>query len=384
MTFTHGDRLHSATALQIGANSDDAQENIKRFRTVLSKDLSDIAGEFQDWSKEVLGSLATPQGMMIAGAAAMGASLLALGAIASETANKFAEYVDKVDSGSDRTGIAADKMSVLKFAADRTGTSFDALVMGINRLQTSVAAANGGNDQAIQKFERLGISAATLKKGEEDVVPVLEAVMDKLRGLKSGTEQVAIARDQFGKNGTELLEFLRMGSEGMATMAQRAHELGLVITEEDIVAVKQYKVAQAELKAVQDAADVEVGRRTLPLVETVRIAWAGLFATIKGGTGDFATFATRWGANMDVIADRIHKTVAGLMAEGDEKLKGGAFGGPTDLQNWYGLSSILEGVKGKIAEATSEDASSRRRWIARNPRCRRRGKNSPSCGMKAS
>ena len=46
----------------IGANSDDAEENIQRFRQLLGTNLDDIAGQFSQWSEDVLGDLSTVEG----------------------------------------------------------------------------------------------------------------------------------------------------------------------------------------------------------------------------------------------------------------------------------------------------------------------------------
>src|ERR1700729_4185975 len=107
----------------IGANSDDAEENIQRFRTLLGKDLSDLSAEFGDWSREVFGDLTTVQGGMTAAAAALGAGVVALGAIMQESTSKYAEYVEEVERGSRVTGVSVERMSGLKFAADETHTS---------------------------------------------------------------------------------------------------------------------------------------------------------------------------------------------------------------------------------------------------------------------
>jgi hypothetical protein len=55
----------------IAANSDEAESTIKSFRALMSKDLGDLGGEFEEWSKDVFGSLTTVGGAFTAiGAAA--------------------------------------------------------------------------------------------------------------------------------------------------------------------------------------------------------------------------------------------------------------------------------------------------------------------------
>ncbi len=64
----------------IGADSDDAEENIQRFRSLLGKDLDDIRSEFHDWAEEVFGEMNTVKGALLGLTAAAGAGVVALGA----------------------------------------------------------------------------------------------------------------------------------------------------------------------------------------------------------------------------------------------------------------------------------------------------------------
>ena len=50
---------------------------------------------------------------------------------------KYERLVEAIDEGSDRTGISAEEMSKLKFAADVTSTSYDSLVRGITLFQAA-------------------------------------------------------------------------------------------------------------------------------------------------------------------------------------------------------------------------------------------------------
>ena len=56
----------------IGANTDDAESNILRFRTLMGKDLSDLTGEFDAWAGKLVGDLGTVKGALIATSALMG------------------------------------------------------------------------------------------------------------------------------------------------------------------------------------------------------------------------------------------------------------------------------------------------------------------------
>ena len=122
----------------IGANTDDAEENIQRFRALMGKDLEDLTGEFEDWAEEIVGEIGTVQAAMTAGVAVIAAAGVAAVGALNEAANKYLEFVGEVVSGSKITGIAAEDMSALKFAANATGTSFESLAHGLTLFEVNV------------------------------------------------------------------------------------------------------------------------------------------------------------------------------------------------------------------------------------------------------
>jgi hypothetical protein len=69
----------------IGANSDDAEANIARFRALLGTDLDQLAGQFKDWSDKVFGDLDTVKGAMLGITGAALAAGVAIAAFAVES-----------------------------------------------------------------------------------------------------------------------------------------------------------------------------------------------------------------------------------------------------------------------------------------------------------
>ncbi len=57
----------------VGADAHDAEANVQRFRALLSKNLSDMGSEFDQWATKVFGNLSTFGGAMAAGLAALAA-----------------------------------------------------------------------------------------------------------------------------------------------------------------------------------------------------------------------------------------------------------------------------------------------------------------------
>jgi len=115
--------IDSAASLlfNIGANSDDAEANIQRFRALLGKDLDDLSGEFSDWSTKVFGNLTTVEGAMLGVTAAAAAGIVAVGVAIEKSTNDYVEYVTEVERGSRATGISIEQMNEQQRAAIEAG-----------------------------------------------------------------------------------------------------------------------------------------------------------------------------------------------------------------------------------------------------------------------
>lgn len=345
----------------IGANTDDGVSNIQAFRSLLGKNLTDIGGDFDDWATKVLGDVSTVEGAMMAGGAAMLAGLVAAGAAAIHCADQYEQYVESVAKVSKITGIAVEDVSRLKFAVEATGGNFDSAGQGLARFTSNVVKASEGSAAQAAAFARLGITQAQLEAGEHNMLPLLEAVADKFQGLKDKTDRTTEARDLFGRSGTQFLNFLALGSDGIKQMANEADRLGLIVGKKDVEALHAYQAAMAEMKAVQEAVDIQVGRQTLPILTMLKMEWAALIQTIsQGGGGNQAGgFLTAWMTNLGQM-----KLAADGLAESLARIGKNQLTPPPDevpkiqatKEAWFELSNVLEQVKLKLAGTAGEEA----------------------------
>lgn len=348
---------------RIGADTDDAQSNIARFRTLLSKDLGDIAGEFSDWSSKVFGSLTTVSGAMTAGGAAIAAVGVAAVAAFQHASDKYVEYALEIEKGMRVTGLGAKAMSELYNAADDTRTSYDALTTGLVRFQRNIIAAASGSEEQIKSFKAVGISQKDLAAGQKDLMPLLYKVADAFQQNSSGAQKGALAFELMGRQGVQLVEMLSKGSEGFRQMAESARQAGQILTDEDIRAVREFKLAQDALSDSQQGIEIAMGKSTMQL----RI-WANALeaATLQTLTTQsvwktLGELATTWGW-AELFSD-IKKNYAGVREEIERMTKAAknAKGEPPPLANpaavketaqeYYGLSTVLDSIKGKIGAA---------------------------------
>jgi hypothetical protein len=333
----------------IGANSDDAEANISRFRTLLGTDLDEMGAQFASWSEDLVGEIGTVQAAMTAGAAVMGAALVGVGAYLVEQTHKYEEYAEKIEQGVRLTGISAESMSTLAFAAKVTGTSYEALTKGLTFFESQVVKANSGSEQQVKAFKSLGISTEELKAGETDILPLFGKVSDAFKALSSGAEKAAVSKELFSRGGAVLQEMLRLGSEGMKEMAAEAERLGLVLTGKDLVALKEHKAAIEELKAEAEAWAVEIGQKVLPILTAFTTGMIGFWEAVRSGAASngIAGFFGRWAIETASAQERMERLVKTMEAMGNKQLDLGDKAKQA-TGDFGGLSGLLETISQRM------------------------------------
>jgi len=341
----------------IGADTGDAESNVARFRTLLGKDLDDLSGEFDAWATKVFGDTSTVAGALTAVAAVTAAGAVAAAGALAEMGNHYAGYVEEVERGSKATGISTENMSGLKFMAEETGTSYDSLVTGLTRFASTIVKAGEGSEQQMKAFARLGITQEQVKAGEKDMMPLLELVADRFKGLGSQVERTAVARELFSRGGAALVKALSLGSEGIREFEKEAAKLGLTVREQDVIEVEKFRLTTKATEAQLQSISNEIGKLVLPAFENFKLGILVTAIALKDLPhalhGDYwATLKKDIGEAGDRIANLAHALAK--MPENGEPL-----GDPEKVEKvkaeWDGLASVLEKVKEAAGSGPSVD-----------------------------
>lgn len=351
----------SVTSLlfNIGANSDDAEENIARFRALMGTDLEAIGAQFESWADDVFGKLDSVKGALMgvtAGVAAIGAAAAALSYEATE---HFEEYAIAVDNASKKTGITVDDMSKLHFAAGEIGVSFDSLVMGLVRLSRSMLAASQGSEMQSAAFAKLGLTQKDLTEGQQNMMPLIEKIADRYGKMSDGAVKAAISQELFSRGGSELIRFLNMGSAGIEELAKHAEELGLVLSDKDVRAARELQAGIKAMHAEQEAMDKYIAEQTLPLWtnwKALEIGFLNALKDITSGQG-IGNFGAQLAAEFAIARFEIQKTMELATKSGGE---GHPLFDPKKTaeaaSDFKSLTSELDGMKLRLAELDGPEA----------------------------
>jgi hypothetical protein len=191
-----------------------------------------------------------------AGMVAVGTGLLATAISAASTTTDLGREVMKLQR---YTGMNAESASKLAYAAKMSGVGVDDLAVGIGKLSKTMA-------NTPDKLTKFGVEAKASDGKLRGMSDVLGDVAEKFKTMGPGTASTAAALDLFGRSGANLLPFLLKGRDGIGELADEAEKMGLVLSQDNVDAVKKNIVAQRELSAAVNGAKVQIGNEMLPIL----------------------------------------------------------------------------------------------------------------------
>lgn len=215
------------------------------------------------------------KGVGIAAAAAFTALVAATAAVISSMSKlitETAEYGDNVDKMSQKMGISSDTYQEWSFVMQHCGTSIDTLKTGMKTLATAAETGNAA-------FEKLGLTQEEIANmSQEDL---FAATIEGLQNVEDTTERTYLAGQLLGRGATELGALLNMSAEETAAMKEQVHELGGVMSEEDVKASAAFKDSLQNLNTAFDGFTRNLAATFLPAITTIM---DGMTEVITGNT----------------------------------------------------------------------------------------------------
>lgn len=242
-------------------------------------------------------------------------ALLAEGAVAGfigeqilDLGKEFAEFSEQTEIAGQKSGMTAEEIQKLDFAAKMSGVSAQQMQEGMVRLSRAMLNAEQGSKQAENAFKSFGLSADELKNMSLD--EVLSSVADRFSEWQDGAEKTALATQLFGRAGADLIPVLNKGSSGLEELKQRAEELGVVLSGEDIEAGAKLAEKFKEIGAQASTLKLRIGDSVLAKMVDTAVQGAEKWiaqelaktAATEAGTAVRAT-ATATGAAAGMAAE---------------------------------------------------------------------------------
>ena len=182
------------------------------------------------------------------------------GAIAWVTAASTAG--DRVDKLSQKMNLSRREFQEWDYITKQSGTSMEALSMGMKTLAVQ-AEADG------KAFEKLGISVRDANGNVKNQGQLFNETLAALFKYENATERLAVASKLFGRGAQELAPILNSGAKSIDELRKRAHELGLVMSDEAVDASVEFRDRLDDLIGSVRSAFYGAIQRVLPQLKEV-------------------------------------------------------------------------------------------------------------------
>ena len=181
---------------------------------------------------------------------------------------------DRVDKLSQKMNLSRREFQEWDYITKQSGTSMEALSMGMKTLAVQ-AEADG------KAFEKLGINVKDATGNIKDQGTLFNETLAALFKYENTTERLAVASKLFGRGAQELAPILNAGAQSVEELRQRAHELGLVLSDEAIDASVEFSDTLDDLIGSIRTAFFGAIQRVLPQLKEVVTSF--IDATREGG-----------------------------------------------------------------------------------------------------
>ena len=179
-----------------------------------------------------------------------------LGAGGAITGSLAAIVKGSVDAGSAmsdmsaRTGVAVEDLSRMSYVAEQIGASSQNLEMALKNLSIRMDDNVQKGEDANDAFTRLGISVLDTDGKMKSVTQIMLELADKFANVEDAATRTGLAADLFGaRAGTQLMEMLALGSEGMTEYMNKADKLGITMSTTQAQAADKLGDSLADMQA---------------------------------------------------------------------------------------------------------------------------------------
>lgn len=216
-----------------------------------------------------MGSLSTKMTAIIGVSAAVVTAIVAIEKALIEMTLAQAEAARETENMAQVMGMTTTEYQEWDYILKSVGYSAEQAQGDLSMLAERAMDAAEGVGEGAELFNKLGInvekSHGVLKSQSE----LFTEVVDKLSKMTDETERNAIASALLNTTGERLVPILNAASGELETMRQRAHELGVVLAEEDVTALSDLSKTAGEFQAAGEGLQKMIAGEMSPALENL-------------------------------------------------------------------------------------------------------------------
>jgi hypothetical protein len=226
---------------------------------------------------------------------------------------ELVSYGTQIKETSERTGLSTKALQEYKYVAEQTGGSLETITAAVKMMTR-------GLETNKDTFKQLGIQTKDVNGNFLSTTEIFDNTIGALGNLSNDTERTNLALKLFGRGALDMVPLLKGGSKGIEELKNKAHDLGLVLSDETIVNAHDFEKATDSLKASWKAYTMSLVSDSLPALKAIADALlnnAKIAASGKEYTAIFQT-AQAYKAGKTSVIEYRDSLVA--LIEWDKKL----------------------------------------------------------------
>lgn len=222
------------------------------------KHLSDVAGA----ASALTGKIGLPLSL-ISGMAA-GFSMVAI----KNAIVGFTDMGEAVQKGALKAGMSVEQYQRMKYVAEQSGTSIEAMEGSMSKLNLALAkGATGQNKNLAGLMQHLGISMRDSNGEIKSGIDLLPDLADAFERNKNPAVQARMGMALFGKSYAEILPLLSEGSKGIADNLARFNRIKGVLGPDQIKAAKDLGDSFKDLELVTKGFQGTIAKELVPVIK---------------------------------------------------------------------------------------------------------------------
>ncbi len=216
-----------------------------------------------------MGSLSTKMTAIIGVSAAVVTAIVAIEKALIEMTLAQAEAARETENMAQVMGMTTTEYQEWDYILKTVGYSAEQAQGDLSMLAERAMDAAEGVGEGAELFNKLGINVEKSRGILKSQSELFTEVVDKLSKMTDETERNAIASALLNTTGERLVPILNATSGEMETMRQRAHDLGVVLAEEDVTALSDLSKTAGEFQAAGEGLQKMIAGKMSPALENL-------------------------------------------------------------------------------------------------------------------
>lgn len=213
--------------------------------------LESLASHFDDTKKQV------GEAIVIVGALATAYGSLAI---------ELSKTADNLLTMSSTSGLSTDTLQELQYASEFVDVSIETVNSSMTKMIRTMGEARDGNKDLQKEFARLGVRYKEHNGELRNSEDVFYDLIDALGKVQNETDRDAKAMDIFGRSARELNPLIEAGSGRLRELAEEAHKMGYVLSNETLQEAGALDDAMQRMNRKMETLKLHLGEFLIPFL----------------------------------------------------------------------------------------------------------------------